>query len=146
MQIRQSDWEDVLQFDWELVQHEIVSAVIARNERVMNDGSYSWDQLAFVLQTGAIVLAVSLDTDEITVTNEPAPKGDDWVPIESLRHAVGKPLGWCWVGTNYRGYHDSFTLALGDMVPDALRPQLMFVGEGATLCCLELSPLSHNQR
>jgi hypothetical protein len=128
----------VLQFDWEAIAHQRVLSVVGRNERRMSDGSLAWDALAFVVGDSAVVLTVTADTDEIAVGHEPAPRG--WNEATTLREVIGKPLGWCWVGVNYRGYRDSFTLAFGDALPDALQPRLTFMGEGASLSCFDVTP------
>ena|SRR5690349_378374 len=88
----------------------------------------------------AVVLTVNVDTDEIAVVDEPTPDGEAWVTVAALEDAIGKPLGWCWVGTNYRGYNDTFTIAFGDEVPDALQPRWTFLGEGSSLSCFEMVP------
>jgi hypothetical protein len=98
------------------------------------------DAVAFVLGERAVVLKATGDTDEISVAHEATPEGDGWQSVVSLADVIGNPLGWSWVGFNYRGYADSFTLALGDLVPDALQPRLMFVSEGAALTCFEVTP------
>lgn len=130
----------VLQFDWEAVAHGSISAVLGRNERALADGSLAWDALAFVIGDRAVVLKVNADTDEILVAHEATPKPDDWQAVAPLADVIGKPLGWSWVGFNHRGYPDSFGLALGDVVPDALQPRLMFLSEGAALSCFDLTP------
>ena len=129
-----------LSFDWEAVAHKSVSAVMGRNERRMSDGSLVWDALALAVGDDAVVLNVTADTDEIVVSHEPAPDGDGWVVVSAMADALGKSLGWCWVGINYRGYRDSFTMALGDVVPDALQPRLTFLAEGRSLSCFDLRP------
>lgn len=129
-----------LQFDWEAVVHKSVVAVIGRNQRRMSDGSLAWDALALALGDDAVLLTVTADTDEIIVSHEPAPDGGGWTVVSDLADAVGKPLGWCWVGTNYRGYRDSFTLAFGDVLPDALQPRLTFLAEASSLSCFDLTP------
>ncbi len=129
-----------LQFDWEAVAHKTVLAVIGRNERRMSDGSLAWEALALAFGDDAVVLTVTADTDEVVVSHEAAPRGEDWVVIPALADAVGKPLGWCWVAANYLGYRDSFTLALGDVVPDALQPKLTFLAAACSLSCFDLTP------
>ena len=129
-----------LQFDWETVTHRPISAIAGQNERAMSDGSPSWGALAFSVGDRAVVLTVNADTDEIIAAHEPMPEGDGWHPVAALDHVVGQSFGWSWVGTNYRGYADSFTLALGDVVPDALQPRLMFLGEASRLSCFEVTP------
>ena len=131
-----------LGFDWETVVHKPVTAVIGRNERRMNDGSLAWGALAFAVGDGAVVLTVNDDTDEIVVAHEVAPDDHGWGAVAALGDTVGKLLRWCWVGANYRGYRDSFTLALGDVVPLALQPRLTFLAEGSSLLCFDLTPRS----
>ena len=128
-----------LHFDWEAVHHGVISAVFGRNERVMNDGSLSWEAVAFIIGENAILLTVDVDTDEVQVDYGAAPDEDGWQRASSLSDTVGHPLGWSWVGTNYRGYADSFTIALGNVVPDALQPRLMFVGVGSELSCSDIT-------
>jgi hypothetical protein len=96
--------------------------------------------LALVIGHDGVVLTVTADTDEIVVAHEPAPEAQDWEAVPALKCAVGKTLGWCWVGTNYLGYRDSFILALGDVVPDALKPRLAFLGEACSISCFDLTP------
>lgn len=129
-----------LQFDWDAVALKAVLQVIGRNERSMSDGSLAWDALALAVGQGADILTVTADTDEIVVTHEPAPHGEDWVVVPALADAVGKMLGWCWVATNYRGYRDSFTVALGDAVPVAVEPRLTFLAVASSLSCFDLTP------
>lgn len=129
-----------LKFDWETVGDKAVLAVTGRNQRRMDDGSLAWDALALRVGDDAVVLTVTANSDEIVVSHEPAPDGEGWDAISALADAVGKPLGWCWVGTNYRGYRDSFTLAFGNVVPDALQPRLTFLAEASSLSCFDLTP------
>jgi hypothetical protein len=128
-----------LRFDWETVCHKSVMAVLGRNQRCMSDASFAWDALALTLGDNAVVVQVTGDTDEIVVSLDPAPDGEDWHIVPALADAVGKPLGWCWMATNYLGYRDSF-VAFGDVVPDALTPQLTFVAAGSSLSCFALTP------
>lgn len=128
-----------LDFEWEAFAQKAVSAVVGRNERQMNDGSLAWDALAFLVGDEAVVLTVTADTDEIVVAREAAPGGKRWKSVTAFSDVVGKPLGWCWVGTNHRGYRDSFTLALGFM-SEALQPQLTFVAEASCLSAYYVTP------
>ena len=128
-----------LKFDWETVADKPVLTVTGRNQRRMDDGSLAWDALAFRVGVDAVVMTVTADSDEIIVSHEPAPDGEGWDAIPTLADAVGKPLGWCWIGTNYRGYRDSFTLAFGNVVPDALQPRLTFLAEACSLSCFDLT-------
>jgi len=129
-----------LDFDWEAVADKTVEAVIGRSERRMTDGSLAWEALALAIGKDAIVLTVTADTDEINVSREPAPESDDWIAVTALGEIVGRPLGWCWVATNFRGYRDSFTLAFGDLAADALLPRLTILAEASSLTCFDLTP------
>jgi hypothetical protein len=131
----------VLHFNWEKVSHKPITAVLGVDQRRMDDGSVSWGELALVLEEGVVVLTVNADTDELLVSYELTLPHNGWEASRTLSHAVGEPLGWCWVGMNYRGYYDTFTLALGDVVPAALEPRLMFVGEASRLSCYDLRPV-----
>lgn len=129
-----------LQFDWEMVSRQPVSAIRARNEQTTSGGALTWDAIAFVMGNRAVVLTVNADNDGIKIAHEVAPADDAWLPVASLSHVVGQTFGWCWLGTNYRGYHDTFILALGDVVPSALEPRLMFLGEASLLSCFDITP------
>lgn len=131
-----------LGFDWEAVADKPITAVAGWNERRMSDGSLAWDALALTVGDWAVVLTVDADLDELRVTHEAQPNGDGWETVTALECIVGKPLGWCWLGKNYRGYRDSFTLAFGDVVPDALEPRLTFLSEGSLLRCFNLIPVA----
>ena len=130
-------------FDWELVSGSRVLAVMGRNERRMSGASLAWDEVAIVLGENAVVLSVNYDTDEVVVDLSAVPASDDWQEVSSLQRLVAKPLGWCWVVTNYRGYSDGFILALGDVLPEALEPKLMFLGEGSALTCFQMTPVGY---
>ena len=58
-----------------------------------------------------------------------------------ISQVVGRLVGWSWVATNYRGYSDTFTLAIGDAPTDALTPKLLFLCEGGRLSCFHLEPI-----
>jgi hypothetical protein len=127
-----------LRFDWEDVMHHSVGEIVGLNARTMDDGSASWDAIAIRLANEVVLLSVDADTDQIIVTQANKPDSCGWVPISSLAFAIGKPLGWCWIGTNYRGYKDSFSIAFGDVVPDALEPRCMFLAEASAVSCFDL--------
>jgi hypothetical protein len=128
----------VLHFDWDDVRDQSVSTILGLNGRFMDDGTASWDSIAFCIGQSAIILTVEPDTDQIMVTHEAPPAGNAWKHISSFDFAIAKPLGWCWVGINSQGYKDSFTIAFGDVVPDALQPRCMFLAEASSLSCFDL--------
>ncbi|WP_333572726.1 DUF6334 family protein [Sphingomonas sp.] len=114
----------MLQFDYDRVHERTVNGVVGRR-----DGSAGWDSIAFVIENGAVVLRVDPNTDEIVVTLEDTSDlAGDWIEVAEIAHAVGFALGWCWIGRNYRGYLDMFTLSFS-----GIDPQLCFLGEAPTL-------------
>ncbi len=129
-----------LRFDWHEVLHAIISNVQGLNADIMDDGSARWEAVAICLDRTAIMVTVEPDTDEIILSLGDLPLGDGWAPISSFDFAVSQPLGWSWLGINSQGYKDSFTIALGDVVPDALQPRFMFIAAGSSLTGLDLIP------
>jgi len=127
-------------FDWDEVSGDKITDVLGLNADVMNDGAARWEAVAVCLGSTAVVLTVDPDTDQIIVAREPVPTGEGWESIPSFEFAIAKPLGWSWIGINSRGYKDSFTVALGDVVPDALRPRCTFLAESSSLTCFDLEP------
>ncbi|MCW3846870.1 DUF6334 family protein [Sphingomonas sp. LB-2] len=126
-------------FDWDMVDGETVTAILGVGERRMNDGTLSWEALAFAVGEAAVVLTVNRDTDEVEVAHGDAPDGAEWAPVVPLAEFLGKPLGWSWVGTNNRGYQDVFMMAFGSVVPHALDPRLMFIAAGSELSCSDIT-------
>jgi hypothetical protein len=127
---------EMLRFDWELVHGRPISAVVGRR----TDAGL-WEAMALVAGSRAVLLTVNDDTDEVVVSLEDARETAGWKEFDALSYLVGRPFGWCWCGTNWRGYRDAFIVAFGDVVPDALDPRVMFLGEGSALTCLELKAL-----
>ena len=128
-----------LRVDWDHVSGSTVIEILGLNSRRMKDGSASWDAVAICTDNKAILLTVEPDTDQIVITHEGRPSGIDWKPIPSLAFSEGRVLGWCWIGINSRGYKDSFTIAFGDVVPDALEPRCTFLAEASSLSCFDLA-------
>ena len=145
MSLEETNTHTMLQFDWEEVKETPIQGVRSLGQRSVKDGSLDCESIAFVLDGRAVVLAVNIDTDEITVTLNDTSATDQWTDIPSLSYMRGRMLGWCWVGINSQGYKDAFTIALVDVVNwpttvSALQPRLMFLAEGSSLTCLELTP------
>lgn len=113
----------MLQFDYEMIEGETVTAVLGHA-----DGNGNWWSVAILLGSRALVLRVDADSDQISVVLEVAPEGADWAPVEPMRLAVGSTLGWCWIGRNYRGYLDMFTVSFSD-----LEPQFLFISMASAL-------------
>lgn len=121
----------MLQFDYDEVHGQIATALVGRR-----DGAAGWQDVAVVIRDRAVMLRVDVDTDEIAVKLEVAPDVDDgWQAIPELSNYVETELGWCWVGRNYRGYLDMFTLSFS-----GLTPQVCFIVEAATISVRRIQP------
>ena len=129
-------------FDWDDVAYLGVIEILGLNGMTRSDGSARWDAIAIRTESKSVLVAVEPDTDQviITIEDKPEPFGDGWKSIPSLAYSTGRPLGWCWVGTNSQGYEDSFTVAFGGAAGDALTPRCMFLAEASSLCCFDLAP------
>lgn len=135
---RMSNPATMLQFDWEEVEGAALVAVMAKGEQRLNDGALVCEEIAFMLEERAVILRVNPDTDEIIVSLEGSEISMlDWRPLDQLGEIVSRTLGWCWEGRNYRGYLDTFTLAL-----DGIDPEYCFVGAASTLQCVRLKPVA----
>jgi hypothetical protein len=134
-----SNQATMLQFDWKEVDGVIISAVLATGSRRMNDGSLVCDQIALMLGTKAVVIRVSDDTDEVTVSLEDAATNNDakWQTLDQLSGMVSRRIGWCWVGRNYRGYLDTFTIAL-----EGIDAAYSFTGGASRLQCSRVTPIA----
>ncbi len=129
-----------IRFDWAEVADERVTDVLGLDATIMNDGSARWDAVAICVGTTAVMVTVEPDTDQVIVSRAAPPSGKGWERIPSFDFAIAKPLGWSWIGTNSQGHKDSFTIAVGDVVPDALTPRCTFLAEGSALTCFDLAP------
>lgn len=133
-----TDEVTILQFDWEEVEGLEVVAVVAIEPRRMDDGSLVCDQLALIVGARAVVIRVNDDTDEVIVSLKEAIaiQEPEWQTLEQLQEIVSCRLGWCWSGRNYRGYLDTFTVAL-----DGIDPGYSFVGMASSLHCMRVTPV-----
>ncbi|WP_165323673.1 DUF6334 family protein [Rhizorhabdus phycosphaerae] len=128
----------MLQFDWEEVQGATVEAVVAKGVRGLSDGRLECEEIALVVGSSAVILRVNDDTDEVIVSLEPF--GDaraGWQTLEQLQAIVARRLGWCWEGRNYRGYLDTFTMAV-----DGIDPAYSFTGMASALQCMRVTPIT----
>lgn len=118
----------MLQFDWEDVDGQPILGIVGRSSNPLDDGVMRWTAIAFIMGDQAVIITVDSDTDELCVGLDAPPTGDTWAPIEQLADNLGKELGWCWIGRNYRGYLDSFTVAFS-----GIDPECTFIGLGTTI-------------
>lgn len=128
-----------LPFDWEEVEQQPITAVLAKGAMRLTNGDLSCDEVAFLLTDKALVLRVNADTDEVRVSleNGLVVGNDGWLPLDQLAHIVSRSLGWCWLARNYRGYVDTFTVAI-----DGISPSFSFIGEGSSLWCARVTPVA----
>jgi len=124
----------MLRFDWEEIADREITAILGRPVRTLNDGTVSWQAIALVAGSRAVRIDVVIDTDELAVCLAEPPTGEDWGPVTGLGEQIGKRLGWCWVGRNYLGYLDTFTIAF-----DGIDPACMFVSIASSLRIKKLS-------
>ncbi len=117
----------MLQFNWESVEGRPVKAILGQNLRLM-DGILAAEAIALVVEDYAVMMTVNPETDELLVCLTPTPEAVGWASVDELKDKVGKDLGWCWVGCNYKGYFDSFTLAF-----NGVEPNCMFVGAASAI-------------
>lgn len=127
-------------FDWEEVLGAVVTDILGLNSQIMNDGSEHWDAVAICLGEKAVLLTVDWDTDQVIASHGDMPSGAGWAAIPSFGFAMDQPLGWSWVGINYLGYKDCFSIAFGNDLSTALAPRCMFIAAGSSLSCLDLTP------
>ncbi|WP_294267368.1 DUF6334 family protein [uncultured Sphingomonas sp.] len=123
----------MLNFDYDEAHGQVTTAVLGRR-----DGAAGWHRVAVVIKDRALMLRVDPDTDEIAVGLAAAlSMNSGWLAVAELSDFVGSELGWCWVGRNYWGYLDMFTLSFS-----GLEPQLCFTGDAATISIRRILPVS----
>lgn len=123
----------MLQFNYDDAHGQMATAVLGRR-----DGAAGWQDVAVAIGDRALMLRVDPDTDELAVELAATPEvNSDWLAVAELSDFVGSELGWCWVGRNYRGYLDMFTLSFS-----GLEPQLCFTSEAATISIRRILPAS----
>jgi hypothetical protein len=122
----------MLTFDYETVHCEKVEAVTGFEKQVMNDGSVHYERILIRLASASIAIDVNQDTDELIVSliqnNALSPEEAGYAEVPELGGLVGRELGWCWEGRNYRGYYDFFSLSVNTLYPD-----FGFVGIGSSI-------------
>jgi hypothetical protein len=124
---------DPLEFDYDLLHGQRVVSIKGCKVRRSRDGSTVCDKAVICLERIAFIIAVKEDTDEITLQREEDPgvpfqSSGGWKDLELLSKYVGRELGWCWVGRNYRGYADMFILSFA-----GVEPEIAFCGVASSL-------------
>jgi len=124
-------YDPLQEIDFDVLHSQRLLSVRGTNIHRMSDGTTSCDALAFCLERSALLVSVNVDTDEIELAitePESVSNADAWKEVAVLAEFLGKELGWCWTGRNYRGYADTFTLSFS-----GLDPELSLCGEGSSL-------------
>lgn len=114
-------------------------SILAINARQVNDGSITCESIALCLQDSALVISVDIDTDEILLgviegSSVSSLENQGWRAFAPLDEFLGRELGWCWSGTNYKGYSDTFTVSFG-----GIDPQIAFCGAASDLWIYRLN-------
>jgi hypothetical protein len=130
----------VLQFDYD----EVLGATLAKAEGIaelrLDDGTKAYDSIRLLLEGGSFInIQTTENTDEIAVEYH---KGHaeyytdriERTDVSFMSEYRGLPLGWCWIGTNYRGYKDVFLLSFA-----GVDPQLAFVACASKIHCYRLA-------
>jgi hypothetical protein len=111
-----------LNFDWESVHGQRVTAIEGINLRVDQVARSKCDELALHLEKGVVHVSVNVDTDEVIVRAYPDASALDrsleWKNVDILKEYVGYELGWCWIARNYLGYADTFMLSFAGIEPE----------------------------
>ena len=128
-----------LNFDWESVHGQRVTAIEGINLRVDQVARSRYDELALHLEQGVVVhVSVNIDTDEVIVRAYPDTSTLDssleWKNVDVLKEYVGYELGWCWIARNYLGYADTFTLSFA-----GIEPEVTLVGMASSLYIYRLT-------
>jgi hypothetical protein len=121
----------LIDFDFDLVQDQIIRDVRGCSRAVLNDQSLQYDQVVLVLERHALAITVNQDTDELLVRLcivSEATYDVALVDIPELQDCVGKHLGWCWEGRNSQGYWDMFTVSVS-----GIEPNFCFVGMASSV-------------
>jgi uncharacterized protein DUF6334 len=124
---------DLLNFDYELLHGQRVTSIKGSGVQRGKDGSTVCEKVAVLLERTALIISVNEDTDEVVVQEAEglwilAGHSSSWTNLELLSEYLGRELGWCWVGRNYRGYADTFVLSFS-----GLEPEIAFCGVASSL-------------
>jgi hypothetical protein len=127
-----------LDFDWESVHGQRVTAIEGTNLRVDQVARSRCDELALHLEQGVVHVSVNIDTDEVIVRAYPDASALDssleWKNIDTLKEYVSYELGWCWIARNYLGYADTFMLSFA-----GIEPEVTLVGMASSLYIYRLT-------
>ncbi|MEO7691688.1 MAG: DUF6334 family protein [Sphingomonas sp.] len=124
-------------FDWNEVEGAQIAAILGLDAMTLSDGSAQWDAVAICIGETAVMVTVEPDTDQVIISREVPPCGEGWQSIASFDFAVGKTLGWSWIGINSQGYKDALTVAFGPG-PDSIWPRCTFVAAASSLTVFDL--------
>jgi len=110
----------MLKFDYELVEGREIRRVVGTGRQIMNDSSVNYERVAFELEGQCFLIHTNEDTDEleIALAESGSLEKEQFLDIPELAECVGKELGWCWEGRNYRGYFDFFAISIRGPIPD----------------------------
>lgn len=122
--------QNVLQFDYEKILGQRLAGTCGIGAIRRSGGGTCFEILELIFDRGVLRISVTKDTDELIVSySDVLPsslrKGN---AVAGFERYMGREIGWCWVGTNYRGYKDSVTISFS-----GLEPSLLLLAEGSTI-------------
>ena len=84
-------------FDWDEVALEPITRVLAQGAMRLSNGDLSCEQVAFVVGSSAVVLGVTSDTSEVTISLDKTFAAGEagWHPLKQLADVASRRLGWC---------------------------------------------------
>ena len=130
---------NVLQFDYEDVDGLRVIKCLGLGAKLCSDRTWSYEKIIFILaDRSALVISVTKDTDELIFDRTFGVSNFLGRGGSRARHLDLNivELGWCWIGTNWRGYKDMLVIGSG-----GIEPNLMFVAQASMINFYEIRPL-----
>lgn len=129
---------NVLQFDYEKILGRRLAGSYGIGAIRRGDGSMCFEAIVLIFDAGALRVSVTEDTDELIVSYSDALPSSlrNGNAVAGFEECMGRGIGWCWVGENYRGYKDSFTISFAGM-----EPNLLLLAEGSTIGVFRLTAI-----
>lgn len=111
---------DILGFDYEPIQGQMLKGVFGRTPLTLDDGSVAFDEIKLRLENCSILMSVDSDTDEISCCLETNQKlsHETWVNVDALGGYIGCQIGWLWLSRNWLGYTDMLSISFSGVDPN----------------------------
>ena len=111
-----------MNFNYDAIHGQKVTAFFGRNRRSGDDGKFSCEEVAICHPNSVATISVTANTDEIVlrlcedITSLTSGK-PGWAALSQFDEYVGAELGWCWMGKNYLGYEDTIVFSFAGVEP-----------------------------